>query len=211
MLGGILDVHGKCLQDLVEHIEAGVAQVANRFNPALFHLPYSTPFQHMAENVLVLLHHFTGPSSPLPTLLSTTPHKPRIVYFSLLGTWFFTYSFPVAATMYTSVLCASILLVWKTGHVGRNTQFVMAQLRGLRNFLAGLLGALLAANAVAGVMTMLGTTLTWFSQEWLPVVLYAPPAVAGLISDIHIHLHSPHAAHRRTCPTAPFLPPSTPG
>src|SRR5882724_2304206 len=103
----------------------------------------------MAENALALLHHFTGPSSPLPALLSTTPHKPRIVYFSLLGTWCFTYSFPVASAAYTAALAASIFLVWKTRGTGLNHKFATVQLRGLRNFLGGLVGALLAVNAVA--------------------------------------------------------------
>jgi hypothetical protein len=137
----------------------------------------------MAENTLALLHHFTAPSSPLPSLVSTTPHKPQIVYFSVLGTWFFTYSFTAASAAYTTVLGAAIALVWETGHVTPNVKFTTLQLRGLRNFLGGLVGAVLGANLVAVVMTMvLGKALTWFSREWLPLVLYGPPAVAGAIS-----------------------------
>jgi hypothetical protein len=134
----------------------------------------------MAENTLALLLHFTGSSSPLPSLIATTPHKPRIAYFSILGTWFFTYSFSSASAMYTSLLVAALTLVWGASDATASLSFVKQQLRGLRNLFAGLVGALMGANVVALFMTMvLGKALSWFSREWLPLVLYGPPAIAG--------------------------------
>ena len=134
----------------------------------------------MADNTLALLHHFTGPESPLPSLIATTPHKPRIIYFSILGTWFFTYSYSTASVLYITLLVTSFALAWEVSHGTSNINFIKLQMRGLRNLLSGLIGALVGANVVAFFMTMvLGKALSWFSREWLPLVLYGPPAVAG--------------------------------
>lgn len=145
----------------------------------------------MADNTLALLHHFTGPSSPLSSIRLTTPHKPRIVYFSILGTWFFAYSHATATALSATLLVASLALFWEISLVTPNINFVKLHLRGLRNLLSGLMGALLGANVVAFLMTaVLGKALSWFSREWLPLVLYAPPAIAG--AEV---LHSTYVNH----------------
>ncbi|KAG1812310.1 hypothetical protein EV424DRAFT_1349346 [Suillus variegatus] len=62
-------------EDLVENIEAGVAQ-------------------HMAENTSALIEHLAPPASPLPGLASGYGH-PHTIFFTYLGI-FFVYSFHTA-------------------------------------------------------------------------------------------------------------------
>lgn len=90
---------------------------AGKLLPLLFWSQCLYGLQHMAENTMALLRHFTGPESPLPTLLHITPNKPQIVYFSILGTWFCSYSFEVASAMYTALLgtlCYFAIFEWLT-------------------------------------------------------------------------------------------------
>ena len=133
----------------------------------------------MADNTLALLHYFTGNSSPLSSLTSSN-HTPRVVYFSLLGTYFIKYSFSAASAMYTTLLVAVLAFIWETSRVTSNINFLKLQLRGQFSLLGGLVGALAGVNIVAYFMSMvLGKNLSWFSREWLPLVLYGPPAMAG--------------------------------
>ncbi|KAF8576245.1 hypothetical protein K439DRAFT_1640647 [Ramaria rubella] len=167
-------------KDLVEYIDPGVAQ-------------------HMAENTMALLHHFTGPSSPLPSLASAKPQSPRIVYFSLLGSWFFTYPFSAASTAYTTLLGAAIVFVWQTSHAANGGAFGKLQLQGLRNFLGGLVGALVGANVVAALMSLvLGKALSWFSKEWFPIILYGPPAITGALLPQLLCSHTEHQNEHTT-------------
>lgn len=143
----------------------------------------------MADNALALLHHFTGASSPLPSMATKTPQKPRVVYFSVLGTWFISYSYSVASVMYTTLLVAVITLLQVTSSSSSTIDLFKLQLRGLRNILSGLVGALLGANIVAFFMSMVfNKDLSWFSREWLPLVLYGPPAVTGTVIGIHSNM-----------------------
>jgi len=60
--------------------------------------------------------------------------------------------------------------------------FIKSHLPGVRNVLVGLVGSIISANVVALVMDkVMGKALSWFSREWLPVVLYGPPAVTGAL------------------------------
>jgi hypothetical protein len=49
-------------------------------------------------------------------------------------------------------------------------------------FFASFLGALLASNVQALIMTkVMDRSLSWFTHEWLPIPLYGPPAVVGIL------------------------------
>ncbi|KAF8075052.1 hypothetical protein FPV67DRAFT_1475846 [Lyophyllum atratum] len=152
-------------KDLVENIQAGVGQ-------------------NMAENTLALLRFLSAAGSPIPTL--TTYTRPTTVFFSYLG-YFFIYSFTTAKILYTALLVASIALVrmaYKNPAPAlRNSRGVWhEQARGMRAVIAGLVGCLLVPNVVALVMhRVLGKAMSWFSNEYSAVVLYAPTALLGAL------------------------------
>lgn len=139
----------------------------------------------MGENTLSLLHHFTAPSSPLPSLKNVAPHRPHLVYFSLLGSWFFTYTFRTASSLYLSIFIGAVVYTL--------VQFSVKDVaRGLRNNIFGLLGAITAANAAAVVMKTMGKEMSWFAGEGRPLMLYGPPAVMGaLLPQLYFSNPSP--------------------
>ncbi|THH28363.1 hypothetical protein EUX98_g5818 [Antrodiella citrinella] len=150
--------------DLVENIEAGVAQ-------------------HMAENALALLQYLSSSESPIPTLTAGYT-RPTTVFFYAYH-YFFIYSFATAKIMYSLLLVASVVLVRATwvqpAPALRKAGGVVSQnLRGLSAHLLGFVGALVGANVVAFLMTgVLNKSMSWFSVELSCVLLYGPAAVTG--------------------------------
>ncbi|KAG2143750.1 uncharacterized protein EDB93DRAFT_1088015 [Suillus bovinus] len=144
--------------DLVENIEAGVAQ-------------------HMADNTFALVKHLTSPASPLPGLASGYG-RPRTVFFTYLGV-FFVYSFRTAEVLYSLLFIASCVLVRTAGGPSaRGATMVKA----LFSVLSGGLGALVGANAVAFMMQrVLGRGMSWFGGEFEPLILYGPAAMCGAL------------------------------
>ncbi|KAG1845888.1 hypothetical protein DFJ58DRAFT_664100 [Suillus subalutaceus] len=144
--------------DLVENIEAGVAQ-------------------HMAENTFALIQHLTSPASPLPRLASGYG-RPRTVFFTFLGV-FFVYSFRTAELLYSLLFIASCVLVRSAGGPSARGA-TMA--KALFSVIFGGLGALVGANAVAFMMQqVLGRGMSWFKGEFEPLILYGPAAMCGAL------------------------------
>lgn len=144
--------------DLVENIEAGVAQ-------------------HMAENTFALIDHLTSPASPLSALASGYG-RPRTVFFTFLGV-FFIYSFRTAKVLYSLLFIASCVLVRSAGGPSARGATMAKALFSV--ILAGL-GALVGANAVAFMMErVLGRGMSWFKGEFEPLILYGPAAMCGAL------------------------------
>ncbi|KAG0704555.1 hypothetical protein DFH29DRAFT_910837 [Suillus ampliporus] len=144
--------------DLVENIEAGVAQ-------------------HMAENTLALVEHLTSPASPLPGLASGYG-RPRTVFFAYLGV-FFVYSHRTAEVLYSLLFIASCVLVRSAGGPSARGATTV---KALFAVVFGALGALVGANAVAFVMQrVLGRGMSWFKGEFEPLILYGPAAMCGAL------------------------------
>lgn len=60
-------------------------------------------------------------------------------------------------------------------------EFVKTQGHGLKNVIFSTISPILGANFVALIMTkILDKSLSWFSGETLPIVLYGPPSIAGM-------------------------------
>ncbi|KZO92928.1 hypothetical protein CALVIDRAFT_540603 [Calocera viscosa TUFC12733] len=153
-------------KDLVENIQPGVAQ-------------------HFAENVLVLLTYLTSSASPLPHLMEYT--RPATVYYSLLNSYFFNYSYDLALFMSVS------LSVWALGLALVTTRDWSVVPRAWLGIVGGMLGALGSANAVAFLFSyVLGKPLSWFAREWLCIALYAPPALLGAVF-VQLLVHPPPA------------------
>ncbi|KAJ7698147.1 hypothetical protein B0H17DRAFT_1261330 [Mycena rosella] len=138
-------------KDLVENIEAGVAQ-------------------NMGENTLALIRHLTAPGSALPQLINDGPgHKKKkmqMVYFGLMS-HFFMYRFATAKVLYGALLASALALtrpVWGE------------QARGMLAVGVGIVGSMGAPNVVALVMhRVLGKGMSWFAGgHFAAIRLYGP-------------------------------------
>jgi hypothetical protein len=128
----------------------------------------------MANTALALLKHLSSPVSPLPELTSGYT-RPSTVFFSLAG-FFWIYSFKTAKVMYTTLLVATVSFIC----LRKGSRVWKEQLQGGVRVLAGIVGALVGANGVAVIMNkLLGKGMSWFSQEYSPLLLYAPPSFFG--------------------------------
>ncbi|KAF8217155.1 hypothetical protein K438DRAFT_1798365 [Mycena galopus ATCC 62051] len=147
-------------KDLVENIEAGVAQ-------------------NMGENTLALIRHLTAPESAIPKLTNFDHKRMRVVYFGLMS-HFFMYRFSTAKVIYGALLAASLVL----------TRSVWAgQRRGVVAVMVGLLGSLLGPNIVALLMQqVLGKGMSWFAGgHFAAIGLYAPATLlGGLASQLFV-------------------------
>ncbi|EJU00467.1 hypothetical protein DACRYDRAFT_16916 [Dacryopinax primogenitus] len=153
-------------KDLVENIQPGAAQ-------------------HMAENVLALLNYLTSARSPLPHLTEYT--APATVYYSLLSSIFFSYSYDLALVMSVSLLFWALALALVT------TRDWTVVPRAWAGIVGGMAGALGAANLMAYFFaSILCKPLSWFAREWLCILLYAPPALLGAVF-VQLLVHPPPA------------------
>ena len=136
----------------------------------------------MAENVLSLIRDLTSSNSPLPSL-TTGYTKPTTVFFSHMYKSFFRYSYRTAKIMYTILLVLSVIYVRLThDHSTTPGRFWAEQKKGCFAVLVAFIGALLASNLVAMVMTKMDKTMSWFTRPLAPVALYGP---AGLLGSSH--------------------------
>jgi hypothetical protein len=153
-------------KDLVENIEPGVAQ-------------------HMAENTLSLIRTLTAPSSPLDQMQHGYT-EPRSVYFSYLGR-FVQYDAAKATGAYVVLSSLSLLAAARLPDPApalqgaRSTRVVKSLVKGGILSIGSLVGSVLSANALAGLMRAIGRPLSWFARPWLPIPLYAPAAFAGFL------------------------------
>lgn len=133
----------------------------------------------MAENTLALLRFLSSDDSPLPNLTAGyTP--PTTVYFTLFGK-FYMYSFKTARIMYAALFVASLLFV-RLSSVSKMNRERAGWTSGLVAVMAAVAGILIVPNAVALFMSKgLNKGMSWFSNPFAPIVLYAPPTLLGAL------------------------------
>jgi hypothetical protein len=150
--------------------------------------------QHMADNVLALIHHLSSAESPLPSLIDGYTN-PETVFFSYLG-HFVVYSYHTAKILYSVLLVASVALVQLTfvnpaPALKKKASVWGEQVRGVVAVTAGTAGALAAPNLVAVIMSkVLNKGFSWFSNEYAGFFLYGPPALVGTSLQVFIHQQS---------------------
>lgn len=71
----------------------------------------------MAENTLPILQHLTSSDSPFSNM-KTGFHKPSTIFFSVIGSSFFMYTFRTAVQMHALLALVAILLTRFTIGVG---------------------------------------------------------------------------------------------
>jgi uncharacterized membrane protein YeaQ/YmgE (transglycosylase-associated protein family) len=159
----------------------------------------------MAENTLALLLYLSSSASPLPNLGTYTP--PTTVFFALAGRFFFSYSFQTANRLYAAMLLASLALTAFTTEYKQLGVYPRAMLGVIGAFV----GAILSSNAAAFLMArVFGKGMSWFSHEWLCVVLYAPPAVVGKFSDSPVPVKLAHISSQESWFHNIYSPPDSP-
>jgi hypothetical protein len=130
----------------------------------------------MAEQVLALVKYLTSTDSPLATMKDRNNADKSAVYFSLLGRIFIMYSSSTANAIAIALLTSATLLAIA---LVPNLTFD-SFLRGSYAVISAAIAGIISANFVAFFMTgALNKPLSWFSNELAPILLYAPPALAG--------------------------------
>lgn len=108
--------------------------------------------QHFGENVLAVIDHLMTDTSALST---NEWSPPDTVYLSLFDKYFFYWSMDAADKAYL-VITALVVVV-----VGVNVKWGKAMLVALLGAPLGILGAMVSANAVAGLLVLLGKRQLW--------------------------------------------------
>jgi hypothetical protein len=163
-------------------------QVPHRYNFSNYASALAYSAQHMADNALALLLHLSSPSSPIPSLIPHHKESPRLVFFAILGRFFFLYSFTTASILSGALLVVSAFLA----HLAAKQLNAKIFLKGTYAIVSAVVGSVLGANTVAFLMDkVLGRPLSWFSSEVASIFLFAPPAIAGSSS----HANLPASSH----------------
>ncbi|KAI8356061.1 hypothetical protein B0O80DRAFT_401189 [Mortierella sp. GBAus27b] len=122
--------------------------------------------QHMGENALALATYLTEEAN-LTRLKKTS----SVVFFDVFGLFFVSYSWTTAIRLH--VLIAGLALATMVTRISRPT------LRGSVSIVLSFLAALLMPNVSVVLLQSLGSSMQWFSHEWLPLLLFGPMALVG--------------------------------
>ncbi|CAO1626338.1 unnamed protein product [Parajaminaea phylloscopi] len=148
-------------KDIPEYIQPGVAQ-------------------HFGENVLAIVDYLTtDPGSPLPKIRrQRTPRSVAPVYFSIAGYLFFVIPAQAFKAMSMGMSAFANFQLQSSVKAEKHFGALKATTLSILGAVGGLIAALASSNLVALVMTkVLDRPLSWYSHEWYPIPLYAPPAI----------------------------------
>ncbi|CBQ69193.1 conserved hypothetical protein [Sporisorium reilianum SRZ2] len=141
--------------------------------------------QHFGENTLAIIEHLCLKNDSHTLLRTIEPHQTRHslpVYFSIAGRYFVLIQNKAFKSI---VMGLSAFINFQLSSVVRSEAAVGALSLTMLSALSALLsvvGAAVGANVVAVIMTrVLGKGMPWYSHEFFPVLLYGPPAVAGVL------------------------------
>lgn len=135
--------------------------------------------QHFVSNVMAIVDRLLGPNSPLHDDTPWSP--PDIVYMSLYDRVFLHWTMKSADVAYVAIATVSATMALANLNRQRIKAFVLA----FAGAPLGLLMGVVVANLVAGVMTLIGQQMTWFSHEGYCVALYGPAAMIGHLGTQH--------------------------
>ncbi|CAO1635451.1 unnamed protein product [Sympodiomycopsis kandeliae] len=139
--------------------------------------------QHFGENVLTIVDYLTTSEENQLAKVAPTPRSEAPVYFTLLGKFFINIPAKTFKGLSMGLSAFTNFQIQSSVKAERHFAALKATTLCIVGTIGGLLAAIAASNAVALVMTRgLDRSLSWFSHEWLPVPLYAPPAIAAMLS-----------------------------
>ncbi|KAF9577743.1 hypothetical protein BGW38_006850 [Lunasporangiospora selenospora] len=136
--------------------------------------------QHMGENALALATYLTNNAD-----LSNLERTSSVVFFDIFGKIFVSYSWTAAIRSHV-VIGGLALLTMATG-ASRPT------VRGSVSILLSFVMALFMPNLSVVLMKALGTSMQWFSHEWLSVLLFGPMALVGMFT-VQYFFHNKRAS-----------------
>ena len=111
--------------------------------------------QHFANNVMAVLEHLLGPSSPLVT--EKEFHPPDLVYLGLYDRVYAHWSMRAADRAYVALAAVVVAIVAPfTRRNGRTVGWAVVSAIG------GLIGGLVAVNGLAGVLSVLERKQLWW-------------------------------------------------
>lgn len=139
--------------------------------------------QHFGENVLGIVEYLiTDPTSQLSSI-AFTPKYEAPIYFSLLGSLFINLPAKIFRGLSMGMSAFTNFQLQSSVKADKHFGALKATTLSILGAFGSLVAALVASNAAALIMTQgLRKPLSWFSHEWLPVPLYAPPAIAAILA-----------------------------
>ena len=141
--------------------------------------------QHFGENTLAIIEHLCLNNHSVDLLRGIQPHQSRHtlpIYFSIAGRYFVLISNKAFKSI---VMGLSAFINFQLSSIVRSEAGIGAlnlTILSAVSAIFSILGAVLGANLVAVIMTkVLGKGMSWYSYEFFPIILYAPPAMAGIL------------------------------
>ncbi|GAA5912605.1 hypothetical protein JCM8208_004787 [Rhodotorula glutinis] len=141
--------------------------------------------QHTGENLIPLLEYLTSAETTMGNSHESTPilpHAPtsHTIFFSALGGKVFVVYSRATATLVYGIIAALVAVI-ATDRVDWTTH-KKAYLLGIVGVLGGLVSAIIGANSVAFITSVvLSKPMSWFSNEAYPLFLFGPPALLGVV------------------------------
>ncbi|GJJ75602.1 hypothetical protein EMPS_07960 [Entomortierella parvispora] len=146
------------------------------------HMEVGLP-QHLGENTLAMVT-YLGNHADLsgPKFEKSTD----VIFFDTLGLFFTVYSFQTAIYLAMGVGVFALFAI----SLGASRPTVKSTASVFASFAASMAGAI----AVAKSLQLLGKPMQWFSGEWLPLIHFAPAALAAMVL-VQYFVHDPKASH----------------
>nr|KAJ3419624.1 hypothetical protein HK105_006728 [Polyrhizophydium stewartii] len=131
--------------------------------------------QHFGDNIVALTHHILFESS-----LENVGRTQALIYYDYLGLFFVYYSFSAATIVHYVLAVVSVAVaISKRRSLGLSILGVFWEaMRIARSLFISIVMAVITALLLTNV---LGNPMSWFSAEWLPIVLFSGPIVHGLL------------------------------
>ncbi|SPC67749.1 uncharacterized protein UHOD_06842 [Ustilago sp. UG-2017b] len=141
--------------------------------------------QHFGENTFAIIEHLCLKNSSSTLLRNIQPYQSRHtlpVYFSIAGKYLILIQNKAFKSL---VMGLSAFINFQLSSIVRSEKDIGAlnlTILSAISVIFSILGAALGANGVAFIMTkVLGKGMSWYTHEFFPILLYTPPAIAGLL------------------------------
>ncbi|KAJ1344620.1 hypothetical protein BSLG_000143 [Batrachochytrium salamandrivorans] len=140
--------------------------------------------QHFGDNILALVEYIIFEAD-----LSDFSHSQNVIYYDYLGMIFVYYTKNLAATLHYSLV--ALLVVFA---IYRHKQLGLSSIGAVFEMLQigqSLLSSIFHSVVTALFLTyMLGNAMSWFSREWLPIVLFGAPTIRDISFLLSFHVGS---------------------
>ncbi|ETS62307.1 hypothetical protein PaG_03384 [Moesziomyces aphidis] len=141
--------------------------------------------QHFGENTLAIIEHLCLKNGSAELLRNIEPHQSRHtlpIYFSIAGRYFVMLQNKAFKSIVMGLSAFINFQLSSTVRTEANIGALNLTILSAVAAIVSMIGAALGANLVAVIMTrVLGKGMSWYSHEFFPMLLYGPPAIAGVL------------------------------